>query len=41
MAREITKRIGDKLQLSPEDRVQAESLLERMANEYRSRAQYR
>lgn len=41
MAREITKRVGDKLQLAPEDRIQAESLLERMANEYRSRAQYR
>ena len=41
MARQIVTRIGDKLQLAPEERVQAEPLLERLANEYRSRAQYR
>jgi len=41
MARQIATRIGDKLQLAPEERVQAEPLLERLANEYRSRAQYR
>jgi len=41
MARQIIKRIGDKLELSPEDRIRAEPLLERLANEYRSQAQYR
>ena len=41
MARQIADRLAEKLQIAPEDRRQSEPLLERLANEYRSQAQYR
>ncbi len=41
MARQIADRVAEKLGISQEDRRQCELLLERLANEYRSRAQYR
>ena len=41
MARQIASRIAEKLKIADEDRQQSEPLLERLANEYRSRAQYR
>lgn len=41
IARQIADRLAEKLQIAPEDRSQSEPLLERLANEYRSQAQYR
>jgi uncharacterized RDD family membrane protein YckC len=41
MARQIANRIAEKLNLTAEDRLPSEPLLEKLANEYRSRAQYR
>ena len=41
MARQIADRLGEKLKIAEEDRRPPEPLLERLANEYRSRAQYR
>jgi uncharacterized RDD family membrane protein YckC len=41
MARQIADRLAEKLQIADEDRSPAERLLERLAHEYRSRAQYK
>jgi len=41
MARQIADRLAEKLKIAEEDQRQSEPLLERLANEYRSRAQYR
>jgi uncharacterized RDD family membrane protein YckC len=40
MARQITDRLAEKLQIAEEDRRRSELLLECLAHEYRSRAQY-
>lgn len=40
MARQIVEKIAPRLQIRPEDRARAESLLEKLAIEYRNRARY-